>query len=116
MTKTEEWRRRIEKWNASGLSVEAFAEREGLTVQALRWWRWKVGTPAPKIAVPSAPAAPKATSPAFAQIVLAKSAREHAGMFEVLAPSGHLVRFSPEFDDEALRRVLAVLSAVGGQR
>ncbi|MDQ3266565.1 MAG: hypothetical protein M3Y59_23445, partial [Myxococcota bacterium] len=39
----EVWRERLRRWQASGLKIEEFAEREGVKPGSLKWWRWRLG-------------------------------------------------------------------------
>jgi len=40
---SEDARRVLEEWRASGLALEVFARRRGLVGQRLRWWRKQLG-------------------------------------------------------------------------
>jgi transposase len=99
MTKTSQWRLHLEKWAASGLSAEDFAVQHGLTVHALKWWRWKIGADDAKTAA--------AKKPAFVEVVAAPA--RTTSPLEVLLPNGCIVRVAVDFDEGALRRLLAVL-------
>lgn len=33
------WKERVDRWRESGLSMRAFAPQEGVSAQALRYWR-----------------------------------------------------------------------------
>jgi hypothetical protein len=101
MTRTAEWRLHLEKWAASGLSAEDFAEQHGLTARALKWWRWKIGADDAK------EAAKKPAKPVFVEVEAAPA--RTVSSFEVLVPSGCVVRVGADFDETALRRLLAVL-------
>lgn len=37
-----EWRRIIERWERSGQSAKAFADRHNLSKSSLQWWRWRL--------------------------------------------------------------------------
>jgi hypothetical protein len=37
------WREVVAELDASGLTAAEFADREGLTLGSLRWWRWNLG-------------------------------------------------------------------------
>jgi lambda repressor-like predicted transcriptional regulator len=91
----------------SGLTMAAFAVREGLDRQRLRRWRRVLGAPS--------------RGPLFEEIprheVLAAGAvvtePEAVGVLEVVLASGRVVRVPPAFDAPTLRRLLAVLDEVG---
>lgn len=125
MSKSAEWRTHLEKWKASDLSADAFAEQQGLTAQALKWWRWKIGDDDAKAAkaADATNAAAKAAkeakakrqraaktqiAPVFTEVVTVPPPRA-SSMFEVVLDSGAVVRVAADFDDDALRRLLGVL-------
>ena len=64
---TSRWRKRVERWRASGETAEVFSGREGFAPSTLRWWssklaRTKSPAPAPMgmvqlVRVPAAPVA-----------------------------------------------------------
>jgi transposase-like protein len=74
----------------SGLSVAAFAAREGLDAQRLYGWRRRLGPP-------------ESVSPSFVEVTAA------IAPMEIVLRSGHVVRLSPSFDAAALVRLLEVL-------
>lgn len=39
------WAKRVERLERSGLSVRAFAAREGLKAGSLSFWKWKLAQP-----------------------------------------------------------------------
>jgi transposase len=107
MTQTtrEQWAKRIERWQRSGLDAASFAEREGVTPERLRWWRWQLGLgPGGKKRGPG---------PSFVEVVLPETAGpramvpEGAALEVLVGPRRVLVR--PGFDAQSLRQVLAVL-------
>jgi transposase-like protein len=75
----------------SGLSVPAFAVREGLDPQRLYLWRRRL-------------AAETGAAPAFVELRAATIER-----IEVVLRSGHVLRVPDSFEPEALRRLLEVL-------
>src|SRR5580700_1450477 len=75
----------------SGLSVSAFAAREGLDAQRLYGWRRRLG---PSVVAPQS----------FVEVTSATVAP-----IEVVLRSGHVVRLSSSFDAAALARLLEVL-------
>lgn len=107
MTRTtrEQWEQRIRRWQGSGLDAARFAAREGVRPERLRWWRWHLGF-GPRAKRSSAP-------PQFVEVVLAgvaeqKAAAREGSELEVLIGERRvLVR--PGFDEQSLRRLLAVL-------
>jgi hypothetical protein len=90
-----EWRGRLESWDASGLSLRAFAMREGLNVHSL--WTWKkrlrgIATPAT----------------AFASVVVNRSSVQ-AGVFELVVRDGMALRIPADFDEASLARLVSLL-------
>jgi hypothetical protein len=84
----------LERLTASRLTVREFAEREGVDPQRLYRWRSVIG---------------ESSVPAFVEVARPQSARP----VEVLLRSGHVVRLSEGFSEEALRRVVAILGGEG---
>ena len=79
---------------ASGLSVTAFAVREGLCPQRMHYWRRRLGRP-----VAASPA------PAFVEVRL-PAEREFV---EVLLRCGRIVRVTEAIDPSILRRLVDAL-------
>lgn len=102
--------RLLDELEHSGLSQRAFAERRGIPLSTLTWWRRKLGRARPAgrgrgsadfvpVVVPEGEAMePSLLAPALSE----------AG-FEVRLRSGHVVFVPGSFDGEALRRLVAVL-------
>ena len=80
--------------DASRMSVREFAARYGLDAQRLYRWRAQLAAERP------------ATAPTFLEITQSVGAA-----IEVVLRSGHVVRVKDGFDEEAFRRVVAVLDA-----
>lgn len=105
MTNIEKWRKHLKDWAASGLAADVFAERNGLSVRSLKWWRWKITTDDDKAAKPARARTPTA----FVEVVQAAPASRPHEPLEVLTPTGFLVRVPVGFDCETLRRVVEAL-------
>lgn len=93
----------LEDQVGSGLTVNAFAVREGLSARRLYWWRGQLGKSAPR-------------PPTFEEIVPSKGvalvgepALPIDNRFEIEVRSGVIVRVSESFNAEALRRLLVVV-------
>ncbi len=89
----------------SGLDLHAFAAREGLDPQRLTRWRRRLASPADTPTFEEL--VPPATSPS-PEGAAATSARER---FEIVLPSGRVVRVPASFEAHALQRLLAVVDA-----
>lgn len=95
--KEQQWRRWIQNWRYSGLSVRAFCARHGLTPANFYAWRRELQRR-------------NAAPPAFVPVCVVPdhgSARD--GRVEVVLRGGRAVRVGPGFDAETLRQLLAVL-------
>ena len=95
--KEHQWRRRIDQWRASGLSVRAFCARHGLATASFYHWRRMLQRRA-------------AGEPAFVPVqVVADAVPTQPSALEVVLTDGRAVRIAPGFDAATLRRLLAVL-------
>lgn len=105
-TRREQWAKRIVQWQRSGMDAASFAAREGVKPERLGWWRWHLGL-GPGARRRAAPV------PQFVEVVLPEAAEQQAVVQEgaaievLLGQRRVLVR--PGFDEQSLRRVLAVL-------
>jgi hypothetical protein len=102
----EEARQVLVAWEESGLELTAFALGEGLDPQRLtRWRRRLVATAAPRFE--------EIVSRVIATTIVSGTAAEVVGeRFEVVLPSGRVVRVPESFDASALRRLLLVVDEV----
>ena len=96
--KERQWRRRIDQWRVSGLSVQAFCARHGLACASFYAWRRLLERRA-------------AEQPAFVpvQVVADATPAGQASALEVVIADGRVVRVAPGFDAATLRQLLAVL-------
>ncbi len=103
--KEQFWRRVVQDWRASGLSVRQFCRLRKLSEQSLYGWRRTLQSrdgearPTPFIPVRIVP---EAVTPAAAD----------AGL-ELLLGNGRRLKIGPAFDAQALRRLLSVLDEEG---
>jgi hypothetical protein len=99
--KERQWRRWINHWRASGLSVRAFCARHGLASASFYQWRQVLARRA-------------AVEPAFVPVqVVADAVPTQASALEVVLVDGRTVRVAPGFDASTLRRLLVVLQEGG---
>ena len=96
MAKRAEWRRRLQKFEKSGLSARAFAEREGVAVQTVHRWRRQLKSENAELA--------------FVRVDMADSS-ESVARIEV-AVGDVAVRVKPDFSPELLRQVVSALAPV----
>jgi hypothetical protein len=113
----ETWRRRIDAWQRSGLSVTDFVAQEGLCQTTFLRWRKKLGgnrwirpaggaptkTPKRRSMMSFVELAPRQLSAAAATPV------EYGVPFEVSLRSGRRLHVPASFDPEALRQLVAIL-------
>jgi transposase-like protein len=100
---SKEAKKVLEAQAESGLTVSAFAAREGLSAHRLFRWRRYFGASTPK-------------PPAFEEIVAVKAAPLLADpalsadtRLEIVLRSGLIVRVAESFNADALRRLLGVV-------
>jgi hypothetical protein len=99
--KEQQWRRWIDQWRASRLSVRDFCTRRGLTVPSFYHWRRVLQRRAGE-------------KTAFVPVQLvADAVPAPASVLEVVLADGCTVRVAPGFDAATLRRLLAVLEGEG---
>ena len=99
----EFWQRAVRRWQQSGLSAAAFCRRAGLPASSLRYWHRKLReteTPGPD---------PSAGALVPVEVVSSSSSGLDPSVFEVLLPTGQILRVPAGFDVEALRALIAVL-------
>ena len=95
----KKWRVHVDTWSASGMSMRAFAQREGLNVGSLSAWqrRFRVD------ATPATTFAPL--------VVQSGSAKSHNG-FELTLRDGIGLRIPPDFDEATLTRIVRAIGAI----
>ena len=88
-------------WRKSGMSIKRFAKERGLTPQRLYWWKRKLG-----ISTKSDAAA--VAAPMLLPVHVGAEARRGEPV-TVLLRTGHLLKVSRGFDEEAFVRVISLL-------
>ncbi len=102
----EEARQALADFDRSGLGIVAFAIREGLTPQRLGRWRRRLeGVAAPAFEEVTS----RVTAVGASGGVAVPVERER---FEIVLPSGCVVRVPESFDASALQRLLSVMAEV----
>jgi hypothetical protein len=95
--KERQWRRRIDQWRVSGLSVRAFCAQNGLAQASFYAWRRVLERRA-------------AEQPAFVPVqVVPVATPTHASALELVLADGRTVRVASGFNATTLRQLLAVL-------
>ena len=95
------WSRQIERQKQSGLSVRAFADREGLKAGSLSFWRWKLAHDSRRSGKPVR----------FVELTT-EVGSSSASRFEVVLRSGRRVRVPGGFERQELARLVQVLEEV----
>jgi hypothetical protein len=88
----------------SGLSIPAFAKHHGFDPQRLYWWRRRLDRATPVESPGFEEIRPAVT--AFVRSGSVQSGDEHV---EIVLRSGRILRVGRSFDEDVLRRVLAVV-------
>ena len=95
--KEQQWRRWVQQWHRSGLSVRAFCARHGLAQPSFYAWRRALQER-------------DTAAAAFVAVrVVPEAERVPARSVEVVLAGGRTLRVAPGFDPATLRHVLAVL-------
>jgi hypothetical protein len=102
--KEQHWRRLIERWQSSGLSVRHFCERHRLAVPSFYAWR-RTLQQRDRLASASQTTAPVT----FLPVHVTHDDPEPRPVFELLLANGRCLRIPPDFDPAALHAVLAAL-------
>src|SRR6185312_10252282 len=90
----KKWRPHLEAWESSGLSLRAYALREGLNVGSLASWKHRLR-----------PAAPEVTS--FTPVVIdGGGAKQAERALELVIGDGMVLRIPSDFDEATLARVV----------
>jgi hypothetical protein len=90
----------IAAWRSSGLSLEKFAKERGLVPQRIRNWRKKL----------EAKDSPSTDAIALLPVQVAQQAAPKRGEpVAVYLRNGHVIRVGRGFDEEAFKRVVAIL-------
>ena len=102
--KEQHWRRLIERWQYSGLSVRAFCERQRLAVPSFSAWR---RTLQQRDRLARASQAPDSVT--FLPVHVQHDDPDPRPSLELVLASGRCLRIPPGFDPAALHALLAAL-------
>ena len=98
--KEQQWRRRIQQWQQSGLSVQTFCRLHELAPASFYAWRRLIQQ------------RDADAGPFVAVQVVGDDQSSAERPFEVVLPGGRTLRVPPRFDSVALRQLLGVLQEV----
>ena len=107
------WRRAVEDWRGSGLSVRAYCAQAGLSEPSFYVWRRELQRREPQRREPQRRDrwAASTSVPTFVPVqVLA----ETGAAIEIVLPQGAVVRVRSGFDRQTLQDVIAILAALAG--
>jgi hypothetical protein len=91
----------LEAWRRSGMPLETYAKQRGLVAQRLRWWRHKLNRASRALAAPA--------TAALLPVRLNEEAPRRGEPVTVLLRTGHMLKVSHGFDEDAFARVVAIL-------
>lgn len=94
----------LEAFKRSGLSMQQFATERGIVPQRLRWWKFRLETTDRVVQL-----AAKEELPAVVPVRVKGAARGEP--VTVLLRTGHMLKVSHGFDEDAFARVVALLEA-----
>lgn len=116
LAKERGWRDLVKRQAASGLSVRAFCQREGLSQASFYGWRRTIGqrdgtqrTQSPSIQSPSI-LSPSTQSPAFVPIVVTGGPRRETG-FVIELIGGRVLRLPEAIATQRLAELVLTLEA-----
>lgn len=93
----------LEAWRRSGLPLERYAKQRGFVGQRLRWWRAKFARAEKDLAVSS--------MPALLPVRMREETPKRGEPVTVLLRTGHMLKVSHGFDEDAFARVVALLES-----
>jgi hypothetical protein len=110
----EDWMKRVERWQDSGLTAKEFAAELDVAPSSLTFWKWKLRqsvNTAAKLREPRArDARTRDQSPtSFVQLVPTPSPHGRSDVLEVVCARGVIVRVPHDFDEPTLLRLVRVL-------
>lgn len=111
--RAREMRGVLRRWAASGLTQREFAEREGIALSTLTWWRFVLRDDAVVSSPPRRSPAreSRASTPRFIEVQVSPSSPVVAPALEVVLRGGQVVRVVAGFDAATLRAIVAALES-----
>lgn len=91
----------LEACRRSGLTLERFARMRGIVPQRLHWWKRKLATIEKNVALSAAPA--------LLPVRVSAEPPRRGEPVTVLLRTGHMLKVSHGFDEDAFSRVVALL-------
>ena len=111
-----EWSRLVRAWKRSGVGRAEFAATHGLSAPTLSWWRWRLARE--RVAKTSSGETSTPTVKLVRVEVQEPSVEHTAGAvaWELVAPSGHVLRVYADGAAEVLRVAIELVVRAGGER
>jgi transposase-like protein len=103
----QRWRQRLAQWRRSGLTIRRFCEQHALSQPSFYAWRRELQRRDARRAAAAAPTDSAATPFVPVQVVPAPT----PSPLELVLCGGRILRVTPGFDTDTLRRLLATLDA-----
>ena len=107
----EEWAKRVQRWQESGLTAGEFARETGLKASTLSFWKWRLKREqeAPPATRGKKPRNPVKSAVRFVEISAPVGIGSDVGMMELVVEGRYVVRIGCEFDGAVLSRLLDAL-------
>ena len=101
-----EARAALRAWKGSGKSLHHWALEHGIVPQRMRWWRKKLGD---VDATPAEPPATTTTTTDAVTLLPVQVTTKRGEPVAVYLRCGHIVKVGRGFDEDAFKRVVALL-------
>jgi hypothetical protein len=111
--RAKEWARLLEELERSGQTTAAFARARGIRVDTLKWWRWRLQREGKRAATKRRIPRVKLVAVQPARDVAPPDGDERTPTWELVAPTGHVLRV---YDRGGLDVLKAALTAVARTR
>jgi hypothetical protein len=95
------WQQLLDKWQASGLGVRAFCDRQKIPEAQFWWWRRRLAEQREPLE--------KRAAPAFVPVTIVGAASSLSAAIDIKLTNGHRLRVRAECDRRLLADVVAVL-------
>jgi hypothetical protein len=105
----------VERWGDSGLSAKQFADENGVSRQSLTFWKWKLRreagahTQVEESRAKNSRAGSRPTTTFLQLLPTVATQTRSSSLLELVPPKGLAVRIPPAFDEQTLKRLLALL-------
>ncbi len=101
-------RRVLARWQRSGLTLREFAQRRGIPLSTVTWWR-QVFRHAGEPVNPASKSTPASNAVVFTEVPRPATVPTTPPVLEIVLRSGHVLRVPAGADTETVQRVLQAL-------